>query len=105
MSGSPTFRASSPAACTSADTRAVSGGWGGMMYHLDRRRPPVFVSAHGLPHRGFVGHIDELALVGQVEPEVDCREERTGGGDAGRRGALRRPRLRSEEHTSELQSP
>ena len=33
MSGSPTFRASSPAAATSADTRAVSGGWGGMMYH------------------------------------------------------------------------
>jgi hypothetical protein len=33
MSGSPTRRASSPAACTSADTRAVSGGCGGMMYH------------------------------------------------------------------------
>src|SRR5437773_4542864 len=33
MSGSPTLRASSPAACTSAETRAVSGGWGGMMYH------------------------------------------------------------------------
>src|SRR5207247_7219471 len=56
-----------------------------------------------LTHGRLVRHVDELSLVGQVQPEVDRREERSGGQDARRGRAPGRPRLqRSEEHTSEL---
>ena len=47
--------------------------------HLDRRRAPRLVRLHRRPHRGVVRHINELALVGEVEPEVDRREQRAGG--------------------------
>src|SRR5439155_15137691 len=64
--------------------------------HLDGRGAPRLVRAYRLTHGGLVRHIDELALVGQVEPEVDGREERPGGLDPRGRGAPSRPLLELE---------
>src|SRR5207245_10859734 len=54
---------------------------------------PGLVRADRLTHGRLVRHVDELALVGQVQPEVDRREERSGGQDARRGRAPGRPRL------------
>src|SRR2546429_698253 len=73
MRGRPTFRASSPATRMRLDTRVVSGGWGGMMYHTFIAAAPHVLAAGPLlstidfwlnlpDQRQFIYMADEAAV-------------------------------------------
>src|SRR5207244_6715084 len=72
------------------DTRRVR--WLGRhdVPHFDGRGAPCLMRLHRPAYGGLVRHIDELALIGQIEPVIDGREQRSSGHHAWcRRGPSR----------------